>query len=68
MRLVLVRACLIAGAPLTISWGFLSTLLREIGRAFKYAWLDARMEASAARRYIADPDGEYRNDQETHCK
>ena len=64
MRLVLVRAALIAGAPLIISWGFLSTLLREIRRAFKYAWLDARLEASAARRYIADPDGEYRKGKE----
>ena len=33
--------------------GFLSVLFREIGRAFRYAYLEACMEFSAAKRAYA---------------
>jgi hypothetical protein len=33
-----------------VSWTFFSTLVREIGRAIRYAYLDARIEIEAARQ------------------
>jgi hypothetical protein len=33
-----------------VTWAFVSTLVREIGHGFRYAYLDARMEITVARQ------------------
>jgi hypothetical protein len=37
----LARALYVIGAPLVLVWSVLCTFVIEIGRAFRYAWLDA---------------------------
>lgn len=36
--------------PFAMLFGFVSVLVRDIGRAFKYAWFEAMIELEAAKR------------------
>jgi len=36
--------------PFAMLFGFISVLIRDIGRAFKYAWLEALIELESAKR------------------
>jgi len=47
------KPMIIVIAPFCIAAGFLIVLVREIGRAFKYAYLEARIEFDAAKRAYA---------------
>lgn len=42
------RVLIVVILPLAIIFTFVSTFWREVGRAFRYAWLDVRIEIDAA--------------------
>lgn len=44
------RALIVAVLPFAMLFGFISVLIRDIGRAFKYAWLEAMIELESAKR------------------
>jgi hypothetical protein len=44
------RVLIVIIAPIAMVVGFASVLIRDIGRAFIHAWLEARIELEAARR------------------
>lgn len=44
------RLFIAVALPFCVLFGFSSILVREIGNAFKYAWLEARSEIDAAKR------------------
>lgn len=45
-----VRVMLVLAFPVIIAWTYLYVLIRDIGRSFYAAWLDARIEIANARR------------------
>lgn len=45
------RKLLIVIAPVAMLAGFVTVLVREFGRAFRCAYLEARIELGAARRH-----------------
>jgi hypothetical protein len=40
------RIVVVIAAPFILPWAFFSTLVKEIGRAFHYAYLEVRIEAA----------------------
>ena len=46
---ILHRFILCIVLPFALAWSFLSVLLREIGRAFRYAWMEVRTEIAVAK-------------------
>lgn len=52
MRRRLVKTALCIVLPFVLAYAFASTLAREIGRAFRYAWLDAKIEITSFHRYM----------------
>lgn len=45
-----IRWVIICMGPFFIVWAFISTLAREISRAPRYAWLEARSEVETWKR------------------
>ena len=54
MKRVLLKTMLCVALPVFVVWAFFSTLIREIGRGFRYAWLDVRSEVASFHRYMRD--------------
>jgi len=44
------KAMILVATPICMIYGFVTVLVREIGRAFKYAWLEARRNLESAKR------------------
>jgi hypothetical protein len=45
-----VRSAMVIGFVPIVAWAFVSTLFREFGSAFKYAWLEVRINVEDMKR------------------
>jgi hypothetical protein len=50
MKRTAFRIALVAIFPFILAWSFIATLVYEIGQAFKYAWLEVRIETGGFRK------------------
>lgn len=50
--------------PVCMVLGFTTTLIREIGSAFKYAWLEAMIELESGKLYLKSPPANMLTDPE----
>jgi hypothetical protein len=48
------RTALTVLLPLILIWAFVEVLLREMGRSFRYAWLEAKSNLEAYHRQMRD--------------
>jgi hypothetical protein len=53
---IFIRSTLTAVLPIILVWTFFETLRREIKSAFRYAWLDVRIDIEDYRREMRRED------------
>lgn len=53
---IFVRSALTAALPFILIWAFVETLLREMRSAFRFAWLEARINLEDYHRQMERED------------